>query len=136
MKTQEQNTKEVMTYLEKSSKNFFESEDGKNWQSIVYLHALDRYVFIKDGEVNELNIKSYVGEDSTGNQITEGKTLLKHRVHPHWDIPSGSSWYRGYGHGAKKKLRAVRWNKARLELTSTAAQEYLSNLETSGQVPI
>ena len=136
MKTQEQNTKEVMTYLEKSSKNFFESEDRKNWQSIVYLHALDRYVFIKDGEVNELNMKAYIGTDSLGNLITEGKTLLKYMLHPHWDIPSGSSWYRGYGHGPKKKLRAVRWNKDRLELTSTAPQEYLSKLETSGQTSV
>lgn len=136
MKTQEQNTKEVMTYLEKSSKHFFESGDGNHWQSIVYLHAHGRYVFIKDGEVNELNMKAYTGKDSLGNSITEGKTLLKYLVHPHWDIPTGSSWFKGYGHGPKKKLRAVRWNKARLELTSTAAQEYLSKLETSEQTSV
>jgi hypothetical protein len=136
MKTQEQNTKEVMTYLEKSSKHFFESGDGNHWQSIVYLHAHGRYVFIKDGEVNELNMKAYTGKDSLGNSITEGKTLLKYLVHPHWDIPTGSSWFKGYGHGPKKKLRAVRWTKARLELTSTAAQEYLSKLETSEQTSV
>jgi hypothetical protein len=127
MKTQEQNTKEVMTYLEKSSQNFFESEDGKHWQSIVYLHALEKYVFIRDGEVFDLNVQSYIGENIVGKQITEGKTFLKHKIHPQWDIPfpTVSSWYKGYGHGPNKKLRAVRWNLSRLELTSTAAQAYM-----------
>ena len=132
MKTQEQNTKEVMTYLEKSSKNFFESEDGKHWQSIVYLHALEKYVFIKDGEVYDLNMEAYLGNDTTGNRITEGKTLLKYKIHPQWDVPTGSSWFKGYGHGPKQKMRAVRWNKAsRLELTAMAAQKYIDNLEVS-----
>lgn len=131
MKTQEQNTKEVMTYLEKSSKNFFESEDGKHWQSIVYLHALEKYVFIKDGEVYDLNMEAYLGNDTTGNRITEGKTLLKYKIHPQWDVPTGSSWFKGYGHGPKQKLKAVRWNKSRLELTSIAAQNYISTLEIS-----
>ena len=130
MKTQEQNTKEVMTYLEKSSKNFFESEDGKHWQSIVYLHKFERYVFIKDGEVHELNIQGYLGNDTTGKQITEGKTFLKYKIHPQWDITSGHSLWKGFGHGPGKKLRAVRWNKAaRLELTAMAAQSYLQTLE-------
>jgi len=71
MKTQEQNTKEVMTYLEKSSKNFFESEDGKHWQSIVYLHALEKYVLIRDGEAHEINVQNYIGENIVGKQITE-----------------------------------------------------------------
>ena len=137
MKTQEQNTKEVMTYLEKSSKNFFESEDGKHWQSIVYLHALEKYVLIRDGEVHEINVQNYIGENIVGKQITEGKTFLKYKIHPQWNIPTGSKWFKDYGHGPDKKLRAVRWNKAaRLELTATAAQEYLSKLETSGQVPV
>ena len=131
MKTQERNNQEVMTYLQKSSQNFFESEDGKHWQSIVYLHALDRYVFIKDGDVNELNMQAYLGNDTTGNRITEGKTLLKQKFHPVYD-PSGTSfWTRGYGHGPSKKLRAVRWNKARLELTSNAAQAYLETQKES-----
>jgi hypothetical protein len=120
MKTQEKNNQEVMTYLQKSSQNFFESEDGKHWQSIVYLHALDRYVFIKDGEVSELNMEAYLKPGTTA-----GKTFLKQKIHPVYD-PSGTSfWTRGYGHGPSKKLRAVRWNKARLELTSSAAQAYL-----------
>lgn len=120
MKTQEKNNQEVMTYLQKSSQNFFESEDRKHWQSIVYLHALDRYVFIKDGEVSELNMEAYLKPGTTA-----GKTFLKQKIHPVYD-PSGTSfWTRGYGHGPSKKLRAVRWNKARLELTSSAAQVYL-----------
>ena len=122
MKTQERNNQEVMTYLQKSSQNFFESEDGKHWQSIVYLHALDKYVFIKDGEVSELNMEFYLKEGTTA-----GKTFLKQKIHPVYD-PSGTSfWTRGYGHGPSKKLRAVRWNKARLELTSMAAQAYLES---------
>ena len=130
MKTQEQNTKEVMTYLEKSSKNFFESEDGKHWQSIVYLHALEKYVFIKDGEVHDLNVQDYIGENIVGKQITEGKTFLKYKIHPQWDITSSNSLWKGFGHGPSKKLRAVRWNKAaRLELTAMAAQSYLQTLE-------
>lgn len=116
MKTQEQNNKEVMTYLEKSSKNFFMSEDGKHWQSIVKLHALDKYVLIKDGEVIEINYEYYLA-----NGTTAGKTFLKNTIHPSWDPWYGKSW----GHGHSKKLRAVRWNLERLELTSTAAQNYL-----------
>ena len=132
MKTQEQNTKEVMAYLEKSSKNFFESEDGKHWQSIVYLHALEKYVLIRDGEVHEINVQNYIGENIVGKQITEGKTFLKYKIHPQWNIPTGSKWFKDYGHGSDKKLRAVRWNKAaRLELTAMAAQNYIDNLEVS-----
>lgn len=119
MKTQEQNKKEVMNYLQNSSKNFFESEDGKHWQSIVYLHALEKYVFIKDGEVYELNMEYYLREGTTA-----GKTFLKHKLHPTYD-PYGS-WYKGYGHGPSKKLKAVKWNMARLELTSEAAIKYVA----------
>lgn len=124
MKTQEQNTQEVMNYLENSAKNFFESEDGQHWQAIVKLHRLDKYVFIKDGEVNELNMSYYVGE-----QITEGKTRIKQKIHPVYE-PYGV-WSKGYGHGPSTKLRAVRWNLAKLELTSTAAQEYYDSMETT-----
>ena len=120
MKTSEQNQKEVMTYLEKSSQHFFESEDGKHWQAIVKIHALDKYVFIKDGEVSELNMEAYLKEGTTA-----GKTFLKQKLHPCWNPSGGSFWTRGYGHGPNKKLRAVRWNKPRLELTSNAAQTYL-----------
>ncbi len=124
MKTSEQNQKEVMTYLEKSSQHFFESEDGKHWQAIVKIHALDKYVFIKDGEVSELNMESYLEEGTTA-----GKTFLKQKLHPCWNPSGGSFWTRGYGHGPNKKLRAVRWNKPRLELTSTATQNYLQTLQ-------
>ena len=124
MKTSEQNKKEVMTYLEKSSKHFFESEDGKHWQAIVYLTKTEKYVFIKDGEVIPIDTAWY-----TGPTDTYGKTMLKRRLHPYWPISSYSSWYNGYGHGNDKKLRAVRWNKARLELTAAASQEYYSKLE-------
>jgi hypothetical protein len=125
MKTTEQNQKEVMTYLEKSSQHFFESEDGKHWQAIVKMHALDKYVFIKDGEVSELNMEAYLKEGTTA-----GKTFLKQKLHPCWD-PSGTSfWTRDYGHGPSKKLKAVRWNKAaRLELASIAAHRYLEKIE-------
>ena len=124
MKTSEQNQKEVMTYLEKSSQHFFESEDGKHWQAIVKIHALDKYVFIKDGEVSELNMESYLKEGTTA-----GKTFLKQKLHPCWNPSGGSFWTRCYGHGPNKKLRAVRWNKPRLELTSTATQNYLQTLQ-------
>ena len=40
MKSHEQNTKEVMTYVEKSSRNFFQSEDGQNWQADVKINEL------------------------------------------------------------------------------------------------
>ena len=123
MKTSEQNQKEVMTYLEKSSQHFFESEDGKHWQAIVKIHALDKYIFIKDGEVSELNMEAYLKEGTTA-----GKTFLKQKLHPCWNPSGGSFWTRGYGHGPSKKLRAVKWNKARLELTSIAAQDNLKTL--------
>jgi hypothetical protein len=125
MKTTEQNQKEVMTYLEKSSQHFFESEDGKHWQAIVKLHELDKYVLIKDGEVFELSMEVYLKEGTTA-----GKTFLKQKLHPCWD-PSGTSfWTRDYGHGPSKKLKAVRWNKAaRLELASIAAHRYLEKIE-------
>ncbi len=120
MKTKEQNQKEVMNYLEKSSKHFFESEDGQHWQAIVKLHAIDKFVFIKNGEVIELNLDWYLSDTQTA-----GKTFLRRRVHPNWTISDRSSWYNGYGHGSQKNLRAVKWNKTRLELTANAAQEYL-----------
>jgi hypothetical protein len=119
MKTSEQNKKEVMTYLQKSAQHFFESEDGNHWQAVVYLTRFEKYVFIKDGEVSPINLDYY-----TGSTDTYGKSLLKHKLHPTWQISSSSMWYKGYGHGIDKKLRAVRWNQARLELTAKAAQEY------------
>lgn len=126
MKTSEQNKKEVMTYLEQSAKHFFESEDGKYWQTVVYLTKLEKYVFIKDGTVIPINADHYLGQNET-----EGKTRLKRRLHPSWPISNYSSWYNGYGHGSDKKLKAVRWNQARLELTATASQEYYKSLEKS-----
>lgn len=119
MKTQAQNTKEVMTYLEKSSQNFFESEDGQHWQAIVKLEVLDKYVFVKDGTVNEINMDHYIGEGKTA-----GKTYLKQKIHPQWN-PSNSNWYSSYGHGPAKKIRSVRRNRFRRELVETAIQNYL-----------
>jgi hypothetical protein len=116
MKTQEQNTKEVMTYLEKSAQNFFQSEDGKHWQAVVKIQRTGEYVFVKDGEVHRLNMEYYLKEGTTA-----GKTFLKHRLHPTFD--PYSTWYKGYGHGPSKKLRAIRWNMYCLELTSTAVKE-------------
>jgi len=121
MKTQEQNTKEVMTYLKNSEKNFFLSEDGQHWQAIVKIHLLDKYVFIKDGEVHELNMDYYLKAGTTA-----GKTYLKNKIHPTWDVYN-PAWNRGYGHGPSKKLRAVRWNFYRWELTDTAVKNYLEN---------
>lgn len=130
MKSQEQNNREVMSYLKNSSQHFFESEDGKNWQAIVYLTALDKYVFMKDGEVTEINVNYY-----TVSGMTAGKTCLKQKIHPTFNPFSYSgSYYKGYGHGPAKKLRAVRWNKPRLELTSTLANNYLTNLTEKGSV--
>lgn len=130
MKSQEQNNREVMSYLKNSSQHFFESEDGKNWQAVIYLTDLDKYVFIKDGEVTEIDVTIY-----TANGWTAGKTYLKHRIHPVFNPFSYSgSYYKGYGHGPAKKLRAVRWNKFRLELTSTAVQSYLSTQTEKGSV--
>jgi hypothetical protein len=124
MKTSEQNKKEVMTYLQKSAQHFFESEDGNHWQAVVYLTRLEKYVFIKDGEVIPINLGYYTGEADT-----YGKSLLKRKLHPNWSIASNSMWYKGYGHDINKKLRAVRWNQTRLELTAKAAQEYYAKLE-------
>jgi len=122
MKTQEQNTKEVMTYLEKSAQNFFQSEDGQHWQAIVKIQASGEYVFVKDGEVHRLNLEHYLKEGTTA-----GKTFLKHVLHPTWDVSSHSTWYKGYGHGPSKKLRAVRSTFSRYELTANAVKNYLEN---------
>jgi hypothetical protein len=124
MKTSEQNKKEVMTYLQKSAQHFFESEDGNHWQAVVYLTRLEKYVFIKDGEVIPVNLDYYTGETDT-----YGKAMLKRKLHPYWPISNNSSWYKDYGHGSDKKLRAVRWNQSRLELTAKASQEYYAKLE-------
>ncbi len=118
MKTAEKNTAEVMNYLKNSEKNFFLSEDGKHWQAIVKIQASGEYVFVKDGEVHRLNMEHYLKEGTTA-----GKTFLKQRLHPTWDISSSSTWYKGYGHGPSKKLRAVRWTFARYELTANAVKE-------------
>ena len=122
MKTAEQNTKEVMTYLEKSSKNFFQSEDGQHWQAVVKIQKTGDYVFVRDGEVFPIDISWYTGEKET-----EGKTRLKRKLHPTWDVNTNSSWYKGYGHGPGKKLRAVRWNLEKLELTASAVKEIVEN---------
>jgi hypothetical protein len=116
MKTAEQNKQEVMTYLEKSSRNFFLSEDGNHYQSVVKIHSTGKYVFVKDGEVIPINI-----EDYTKDGMTEGKTFLKYRFHPLWN-PS-ERWK--MGHGPAKKIRSVKWNRERLELTASAIDAYL-----------
>lgn len=129
MKTQEQNAKEVMTYLQKSAQNFFQSEDGNHWQAVVYLHAMEKYVFIRDGEVFELNMSRYLGQGTTA-----GKTFLKNLLHPTFTASEYAMNNYGYGHGPFKKMRAVRWNLAKLELTSTAAQAYLATQTEKGSV--
>jgi hypothetical protein len=116
MKTKEQNTAEVMNYLKNSEKNFFLSEDGNHWQAIVKIQATGEYVFVKDGEVHRLNMESYLKEGTTA-----GKTFLKQRLHPTWE--ASGSWYKGYGHGPSKKLRAVKWTFARYELTANAVKD-------------
>jgi hypothetical protein len=116
MKSNEQNKKEVMNYLEKSSQHFFESENGNHYQAIVKIQATGNYVFVKNGNCYPIDEKGYIAEGTTA-----GKTFLKQRFHPKWDAHSNF-----YGHGTSKKLRAVRWNKARLELTATAVAEIVS----------
>jgi heme oxygenase len=118
MKTTEQNTAEVMNYLKNSEKNFFLSEDGKHWQAIVKIQATGEYVFVKDGEVHRLNMEHYLKEGTTA-----GKTFLKQKLHPTWDVQSSSTWYKGYGHGPNKKLRAVKRTLAHYELTSNAVKD-------------
>jgi hypothetical protein len=116
MKTNEQNKKEVMSYLEKSSHHFFESEDGQHWQSIVKIQATGEFVFVKDGKCYPIDEKGYIADG-----VTAGKTFLKQRFHPCYN-PSGY-YSNHYGHGPAKKMRAVRWNLPRLELTSNAIME-------------
>ena len=120
MKTLEQNRKEVMNYLKRSSKNFFLSEDGQHWQSIVKIHTLDQYVFIRDGKVFPIEVEKYCQAS-----ITAGKTFLKQKTHPQYDPNHLYKYSERMGHGPSKKLCAVRWNKERLELTSKAVKEYL-----------
>lgn len=122
MKTTEQNRKEVMTYLEKSSKNFFQSEDGLHWQAVVKIQKTGDYVFVRDGQVFPIDTTWY-----TGDGETDGKGRLKRKIHPVWDVPVKSSWYTGYGHGPSKKLRAVRWNLEKLELTANAVKSIVEN---------
>ena len=118
MKTTEQNTKEVMTYLEKSSQHFFASEDGQHWQAIVKMHKSGEYVFAIDGEAFPINLENYIKDG-----VTAGKTFLKQKYHPAWDVPRGKYWYgKDCGHGPSKKIKAVRWNRERLQLTATAVQ--------------
>ena len=121
MKTQEQNEKEVMGYLEKSSKNFFESEDGHNWQAVVKISE-KKYIFIKNEVVSEFDMSYYLGEGKTA-----GKCFLKTRLHPRFDLAHNLwSLYKGYGHGPKAKLRAVRWNGYRRELIEKIKERYLA----------
>lgn len=128
MKSQEQNNREVMSYLKNSSQHFFESEDGKKWQAIVYLKESDRYVFVKDGEVSEINVAYYLAKG-----ITAGKTGLKQKISPQFNPYSGS-WYKGYGHGPAAKLRAVRYNKFRRELIDNSIVAYLLTQTEKGSV--
>lgn len=122
MKTQEQNTKEVMGYLERSARNFFESEDGQHWQAVVRVDDSEKYIFIKDGVVSEFDMGYYLGEGKTA-----GKCFLKTRLHPGFDLaPNSGSLYKGYGHGPKAKLRAVRWNSYRRELIEGIRAEHLT----------
>ena len=118
MKSQQQNTNEVMTYLKKSAQNFFQSEDGQHWQAVVKIEKTGEYVFVKDGEVHHLNMDHYLKEGTTA-----GKTYLKQKLHPTWNVQSSSPWYKGYGHGPNKKLRAVKWTFSRYELIANTVAE-------------
>jgi hypothetical protein len=122
MKTTEQNRKEVLSYLERSQKNFFQSENGEHWQAIVKIQKTGEYVFVKDGLAYPINLDNYTKEG-----VTAGKTFLKQKYHPTFNYSSGSSWYKEYGHSADLKLSAVRWNLARLELTANAVRGIIEN---------
>ena len=123
MKSTEQNTKEVMTYLKKSAQHFFESEDGKNWQAITQ-NSAGEYVFVIDGEVHPIKLDVVTGEG-----VTDGKACLKRKHHPTWDVPriASSAYWKSWGHGPSRKLRAVRKNKFRRELIEIAVREAVEN---------
>lgn len=130
MKTQEQNTKEVMGYLERSARNFFESEDGQHWQSVVRVGDSGKYIFIKDGVISEFDMGYYLGEGKTA-----GKCFLKTRLHPRFDLaPHLWSLYKGYGHGPKAKLKAVRWNSYRRGLVEGCVLDYLAAQKEKGSL--
>lgn len=128
MKSHEQNTKEVMTYVEKSSRNFFQSEDGQNWQAVVKINELNRYVLVKDGNIIELNLDMYCEPGTTA-----GKTFLKGKIHPTWD--SNSQYFVSrYGHGPSKKLRAIRWNNNLRDLITKSIDSYLTSNTEKGSI--
>jgi hypothetical protein len=118
MKTNEQNQKEVIGYLEKSSTHFFESEDGLHYQAIIKIESTGEFVFIKDSVVFKINISSY-----TSNGETAGKAWLKNR---YFTKMVDTTYHKDYGHGKNLKMRAVRKRtKARLELIKSALESYV-----------
>lgn len=110
MKSQEQVRSEVMSYLEKSSKQFFESEDRNEYQTIVKTDK--EFVFVKNGEKFPIDHEYYI-QSGKG----EAKTWLKRKFHPTWDV--NEKYWKGYGMGPSKKPRAIRWNRERRELIDT-----------------
>jgi hypothetical protein len=103
MKTTEQNQKEVLTYLEKSSKQFFVSEDGNHFQTIIKLKD-GKFIFVRDGEIFPINVENYTKEGETA-----GRTFLKYQFHPTYN-PSHKYWP-NVGHGPSKKMKAVKRTK-------------------------
>lgn len=128
MKSHEQNTKEVMTYVEKSSRNFFQSEDGQNWQAVVKINELNRYVLVKDGNIIELSLDKHCEPGTTA-----GKTFLKGKIHPTWDSNS-QYFFSNYGHGPSKKLRAIRWNNNLRDLITKSIDSYLNSKTEKGSI--
>jgi hypothetical protein len=116
MKTTEQNTKEVMNYLNRSSQHLFMSEDGKDYQVIVKIK--DGFALIKNGDILPIKHENYITEG-----VTAGKTFVKRTIHPVWN-PSPS--YRGYGFGPAKKLRSVKYFKAMREEIKKIIAEFES----------
>ena len=106
MKTQEQNRKEVMSYLNKSAQHLFMSEDGTQYQTIAKIG--DGFALIKNDEVHIIDIEKHLEYFQT-----EGRTKLKQRFHPTWDIDE--RYHKAYGMGPKLKPRSVKYFKAMKE---------------------
>jgi hypothetical protein len=115
MKSQTQNTAEVMNYLKNSSNHLFMSEDGTKYQTIQPIG--EGYVLIKNDEVHIIDIDKHLGY-----YPTEGRTKLKQRFHPTWNV--NEKWHKGYGMGPGDKPKSVRWFKAMEEKIEKIISEF------------
>lgn len=125
MKTIEQNRKEVMNYLNKASQHLFMSEDETTYQTIAKIG--DGFALIKNDEVHIIDIEKHLEY-----WPTEGRTKLKQRFHPTWDI--NEKYHKGWGMGPGKKPKSVKYFRSMKEKISKIISDFETKNATAHNI--